>query len=123
MTRSGYLIVSGASFFGLLLAKPSIRLGEISYGIYLAQGLLLVITFAAAPFRWVADPALGHWLTAALALVLLVFAALALHLLVERPGVALGRRLSASRVPPVASDARHAIVNGRATDVANGAVK
>lgn len=42
----GFCVVAcGNSAFGLLTNRPAMRLGEVSYGIYLLHGLLLSITF------------------------------------------------------------------------------
>ena len=51
LALSFLLIVSGATVFGLLLTRPARRLGDISYGIYLLQGpvLLLAFSFPCAP--------------------------------------------------------------------------
>ncbi|WP_245446371.1 acyltransferase family protein [Mesorhizobium kowhaii] len=91
-----FLIVSGADFFGLLTANRSVRLGEISYGIYLLQGLAFVAIFSIAPVRTLAlDNATQYWLVIVMAMVLLVLMALVAHLVVEKPGVSLGNSLAA----------------------------
>ncbi|KVJ77107.1 hypothetical protein AWS24_07850 [Enterobacter asburiae] len=36
-----FSVVSGANLFGLLITKAAIRLGAISYSLYLTQGLIL----------------------------------------------------------------------------------
>jgi len=91
-----FLVVTGADFFGLLTASRSVRLGEISFGIYLLQGLAFVSIFSIAPLRTFAmDNAAQYWLVILIAMVLLVFMALAAHLVVEKPGVSLGNRLAA----------------------------
>ncbi|MBM1022238.1 acyltransferase [Enterobacter sp. A11] len=36
-----FAVISGADFFGLLITKAAIRLGAISYSLYLTQGLVL----------------------------------------------------------------------------------
>jgi len=45
------LIVSGATLFGLLLTRPARRLGDISYGIYLLQGPVLLLAFSLPGLR------------------------------------------------------------------------
>ena len=90
------LIVSGATLFGLLLTRPARRLGDISYGIYLLQGpvLLLAFSFPALRVASAASPAV-HWsLTAIAAAALTAFVTLT-HSLVERPGIQAGRWASA----------------------------
>jgi peptidoglycan/LPS O-acetylase OafA/YrhL len=87
-----YLLVCGASLFGLLNAKPSVRLGDISYGIYLLQGLALYFAFAIGPVRRFALMSdAGYWVVVFGTLTLLVAVALVVHVFIERPGVQLGK--------------------------------
>ena len=90
------LIVSGATLFGLLLTRPARRLGDISYGIYLLQGpvLLLAFSFPALRVASAASPAV-HWSLAAIAAAALTAFATLTHSLVERPGIQAGRWASA----------------------------
>ena len=90
------LIVSGATLFGLLLTRPARRLGDISYGIYLLQGpvLLLAFSFPALRVASAASPAV-HWSLAAIAAAALTAFATLTHSLVERPGIRAGRWASA----------------------------
>jgi len=89
-----YLIASGCSFFGLLTSRSARRLGNVSYGIYLLQGLVLTIVFSN---QWARDTALqsplGHWFMVLLCAILLVTVATAAHALVERPGIKIGNRV------------------------------
>ena len=90
-----YLIASGCTVFGLLTSRPARRLGEISYGIYLLQGLVLAAVLRPAPLRAIAVASpLGHWTLVCLAAVLLVVVATAAHKYIERPGISLGRRVA-----------------------------
>lgn len=86
------LIVSGATLFGLLLTRPARRLGDVSYGIYLLQGpvLLLAFSFPALRVASAASPAV-HWSLAAIAAAALTAFATLTHSLVERPGIQAGR--------------------------------
>jgi len=86
------LIVSGTSLFGLLRTRPARRMGDVSYGIYLLQGPILMLVFGlpaisavAAGSPWV------HWSLVAVAAGALIAFATAMHALVERPGVKAGR--------------------------------
>lgn len=89
-----FLIVSGCDVFGVLTSVPARRLGDISYGVYLLQGLVLTCVLSVSPIReFFLASALQHWITVLGIAVLLVTAALVVHLLVEDPGVDLGRRL------------------------------
>jgi peptidoglycan/LPS O-acetylase OafA/YrhL len=96
-----YLIVSGCTIFGLLTSRPARRLGDMSYGIYLLQGLAFALVFAIDPMRrFEMQSPLAHWSVVLLCAVLLVFGATATHAFIEWPGVELGKRLaSAVRVP------------------------
>lgn len=97
-----FLIVSGCSIFGILLSRPARRLGDISYGIYLLQGLPQALFFRPAILKSIAlSSPLGHWTLALLASITLTFVALFTHIAVEIPGIELGKRLTnALRKPP-----------------------
>ena len=67
-------------------------LGEISFGIYLIHGTVLFLLFNFGlprdlPVRWVI-------LFLPVATVIAVLLSAAAHMLIERPGIAIGRRLS-----------------------------
>jgi peptidoglycan/LPS O-acetylase OafA/YrhL len=96
-----YLIASGCSFFGLLTSRPARRLGDVSYGIYLLQGLVFIAVFA---IGWMRDIALasplGHWSVVLLCGTILIIAATAAHVGIERTGIEIGKRVgSALRRP------------------------
>lgn len=94
-----YLIASGANFFGLLTSRPAIRLGNVSYGVYLLQGLCLASVFAMPGVRDLAlASALTYWLACGAAALLLVTISAALHVVIERPCIAAGKALAA-RLP------------------------
>jgi peptidoglycan/LPS O-acetylase OafA/YrhL len=90
-----YFIASGSTLFGFLTSRPARRMGNVSYGIYLLQGLSFAVVFMFALAR---DAALrssfGHWLMVLLCAVLLVSAATVSHVLIEQPGIELGKRLT-----------------------------
>jgi peptidoglycan/LPS O-acetylase OafA/YrhL len=92
-----YLIASGCSLFGLLTGRPARRLGDVSYGIYLLQGLVFTLVFSSAWARSIAlSSPLGHWSIVLLCATLLVALATATHVLIERPGIELGKRIAQS---------------------------
>jgi peptidoglycan/LPS O-acetylase OafA/YrhL len=97
------LIASGADLFGLLTFRPVQRLGQISYGLYLLQGLLLTAAFAqpAIRARAMAEPLL-FWAVLAVAGIFLTLLASLAHVAVERPGIRAARRLSLA-MPGLAS--------------------
>ena len=106
-----YLVCSGTSLFGLLDSSAAQRLGRISYSLYLMQGLVLTVVFAAGPIRTFAMTSpQAYWATGiACACLLLLCAALG-YAFIERPGIALGKQLirrvdrSASAASPIASN-------------------
>jgi peptidoglycan/LPS O-acetylase OafA/YrhL len=90
-----YLVISGCSLFGLLRTRAAIRLGDISYGIYLLQGLALALVFR-QPWSRAHDlvSPVDHWLLALGSAVLLVCVATATHVWIERPGIAAGEKIA-----------------------------
>ncbi len=91
-----YLISSGATLFGLLTLKPALRLGDISYSIYLLQGIVTTSALSFGPARdFAVQGPVQHWLLVLVnALILVVFANLTYHG-VERTGIAWGKRATA----------------------------
>lgn len=106
-----YLIVSGSQLFGLLVSRAAIRLGDISYGTYLLQGLVLYSVFSLSGIRMFAfwSP-IAYWVVLFFCSVLLVAIATLSHIAVERPGIDLGKLLirTAPRSPPIIRDASDA---------------
>lgn len=91
-----YLICSGCSVFGVLTCRAARRLGNVSYSLYLLQGLVFLFVFALGPLRSFASGSpVQYWLTLLLCAALLVVVATTVHVAVERPGVELGKRVSA----------------------------
>lgn len=88
-----YLITTGCSLFGVLRLRAAHRLGHLSYGIYLMQGLALATVLR--PFRSVsiASPAL-HIVMVTAATALLTMMALLTHRYVELPGMRVGDRIA-----------------------------
>ncbi len=90
-----YLLISGSTCFGLLTTRAALRLGNISYGIYLLQGLVLTtfLSFSRVRHAVVGSP-LRFWLFALAGGVALMVFATATHVGIERPGIRLGARIS-----------------------------
>lgn len=89
---SFYLITSGSTVFGLLVTRPARRLGDISYGIYLLQGLPQALLFRS--FRSVAlSTGYAYWALTLLSTILLIALATTTHVWVERPGIDAGKKL------------------------------
>lgn len=89
-----YLVCSGASIFGLLTTTPARRLGNISYSLYLMQGLVLTLVFAIGPLRdfAMASP-LNYWAVGIVCVGVLLLGSALGYAFIERPGIALGKRL------------------------------
>ncbi|MDT7953361.1 MAG: acyltransferase [Acetobacteraceae bacterium] len=88
-----YLVATGCSMFGVLQMRSAHRLGHISYGIYLMQGLALAAVLRPLHRLSAASPVL-HVLLVGLASALLVFMALLAHRWVELPGMRWGDRVA-----------------------------
>ncbi|PLQ01521.1 acyltransferase family protein [Cupriavidus pauculus] len=91
------LVSSGASLFGLLKSRSAIRLGTISYGIYLLQGIVITVIHAPGALGDYAQQGPGQfwWSAVAIMLTLACVAAASYHF-VERPCIRFGKRLAAS---------------------------
>ncbi len=89
------LISSGCTMFGILDWRASKRLGEISYGIYLLQGLVLYAVLRPQIFREFAlRSAATYWGVVLVAATALIVVALASHVTIEKPGIRIGRRIA-----------------------------
>jgi peptidoglycan/LPS O-acetylase OafA/YrhL len=90
-----HAVCSGATLFGLLGTRAAQRLGTISYSLYLMQGLVLTGVWALAPVAAIAQSSpTAHWGVGMVGAGLLVLVAAAGYVAVERPGIALGRRVA-----------------------------
>lgn len=95
----------GDASLEVLKARPVRRLGEISYSVYLLHGLVLMGVFSIGAVR---DYALasngGCWLVIAVCGVLVIAISTMSHLLIERPGIGLGRKLARRFAEPRAEE-------------------
>ena len=87
-----FCCVASGNAFGILGWRASVVLGEISFGIYLIHGTVLFTLFTFVlphdlPLRWLI-------LVLPFATIAAVLLSAAAHMLVERPGIAIGKRLS-----------------------------
>jgi len=90
------LVSSGASLFGLLKLRSAIRLGTVSYGIYLLQGIVITAIHAPAVLGDFARQDPTHfWLSAIAIMLTLVCVAAASYHFIERPSIRFGKRLVA----------------------------
>jgi len=98
-----YLVVSGANLFGLLTCLPAVRLGNISYSIYLMQGLVLTAIFAIPAVREFAmTSSLSYWTIGLLCLYTLIICAALGYVFIEKPGIAIGNCLLQRKTETVA---------------------
>jgi peptidoglycan/LPS O-acetylase OafA/YrhL len=94
-------IALGATLFGLLTTRAARRLGDISFGIYLLQGLVLTAFFDFAPARaWALAGPLQHWTSMTACALILTLTAMVVHVLVERPGMLAGKWVIERRERP-----------------------
>ncbi|QNK67680.1 acyltransferase family protein [Variovorax sp. PAMC26660] len=88
-----HLVCSGSTLYGLLATRVARRMSTVSYSIYLLQGLVLTVIFSMPPMRdFAMAGAMQYWLVGTLCALLLVAASVASYCLVEKPGIARGRR-------------------------------
>ena len=89
-----YCVCSGATLFGLLTTTSAQRLGKISYSLYLVHGLVLTVVLSVEPIRSFAmSSATAYWLVGIGCVSALLFVASSGYMLIEAPGIALGKRL------------------------------
>lgn len=90
------IVASGSSLFGILTTRPALRLGNLSYSIYLLHGLTLTFVFwpNTRLSGWAIESARHYWATILLTTVAVVLASAAAYLLIEKPGMALGKRIN-----------------------------
>lgn len=89
-----YLVCSGTSIFGLLTTTPAQRLGNISYSLYLMHGLVLTLIFTVSPIKnFAMTSPLNYWTIGLVCACVLVFVASFSYTLIEKPGIAFGKRL------------------------------
>ncbi|HEX7863941.1 MAG TPA: acyltransferase [Variovorax sp.] len=88
-----HLICCGSTLFGLLATRVARRMSTVSYSIYLLQGLVLTVVFSVQPVREFAMAgAMQYWLVGTLCALLLVATSVVSYRLVEKPGIAQGKR-------------------------------
>jgi peptidoglycan/LPS O-acetylase OafA/YrhL len=89
-----FAITNGCSLFGLLTRRSAQRLGEISYGIYLLQGIVLY-TFARIPemSTLATSTSLNYWFFVLVEGITLVAMAFTAYYFIEKPGIAAGKKI------------------------------
>ncbi|MBK6851254.1 MAG: acyltransferase [Burkholderiales bacterium] len=90
-----YLVCTSATLFGLLTSMPARRLGNISYSLYLMQGLVLSAVFGIDRIKAAATASVPlHWLAGGLSALLLLVSAAVGYVCIERAGIQLGKRVT-----------------------------
>jgi peptidoglycan/LPS O-acetylase OafA/YrhL len=80
-------IASGNSLFGILTAKPSLLLGQISYSIYLLHALVLSFTFLFLVPSGMQIQPLTHWLIICGCCVAMITFCSITYVFIEKPGM------------------------------------
>ena len=90
-----FFVCNGASLFGLFRLRSAVRLGHVSYSIYLLQGFVFSVGFDNGWMRGVltSGNALSFWLVSGAGAIILATVASVVYALVERPCIELGRRV------------------------------
>ncbi|KVF31514.1 hypothetical protein WJ09_18930 [Burkholderia vietnamiensis] len=97
-----YLICAGASLFGVLHLRAAERLGHISYGIYLIQGIPMTLLFWNENFKaWAVQSTIHYWSSMFICAFILCLVATAAHMVIERPFIALGKSVGRNGVDPM----------------------
>jgi peptidoglycan/LPS O-acetylase OafA/YrhL len=90
-----FLILSGVDLFGLLTSRPAVRLGNVSYGVYLLQGIVVNVVLSIPALRTLATGSpLGHWICAMVSATVLLVVATVAHVYVENTGIVVGKIIS-----------------------------
>ncbi|MGO1001250.1 acyltransferase family protein [Lysobacter sp. CA196] len=90
-----FIVCSGNRLFGLLSWPASRRLSQLSYGIYLSQGLILVAVFAIpGTAAYAARGGLAFWSIYIGCALLLCASALLTYRYVEEPGIRIGKHIA-----------------------------
>ncbi|WP_250499884.1 acyltransferase [Caballeronia sp. GAWG1-5s-s] len=89
-----FLLCNGTTLLGLLTSRPAVRLGHISYGIYLFQGFVFSLGFANHVIaRVIVQSTAAFWLAACFGMFTLCAVAAVIHVTVERPMIDAGHRI------------------------------
>ncbi|MDI2089778.1 acyltransferase family protein [Commensalibacter oyaizuii] len=90
-----YLIISGCSLFGVLTLKSSQKMGEVSYGIYLLQGIIFNIVYSQQVVKqYVIQGPWHFWYVMMGICVGLLLLAIIVHVILEKPAIRIGQYLS-----------------------------
>jgi peptidoglycan/LPS O-acetylase OafA/YrhL len=117
LTICFYFICSGASLFGLLATRAARRLGNVSYSMYLLQGVVLTIVFANPAVRSYALAAPeNYWLAGLLCSVVLITVSCLTYAFIELPCMQFGKLRRTPGLPQGFDTHALASVAGNAPD-------
>jgi peptidoglycan/LPS O-acetylase OafA/YrhL len=89
-----YAVCNGGTLFGLLTTRAARRLGNVSYSVYLLQGIVLTAAFAVPSIKVFAlQGVFEYWAVGVLSALALASVSATTYLAVEKPGIAFGRRI------------------------------
>jgi peptidoglycan/LPS O-acetylase OafA/YrhL len=89
-----FFIVNRCSLFGFLTNKSAQRLGEISYGIYLLQGIILFSTIRIPEIRTIVTmTTINYWIYLLIQAITLIFFAYSTYYFIEKPGISAGKKV------------------------------
>ncbi|MBT2779669.1 MULTISPECIES: acyltransferase [unclassified Lysobacter] len=89
-----FIVCSGNRLFGVLSLAPARRLSNLSYSIYLSQGLAMVAVFAIPGVKaYALSGTVPFWIVNIGCGLVLCLSALATYLYVEEPGIRMGKRI------------------------------
>ncbi|MGH8082675.1 MAG: acyltransferase family protein [Lysobacter sp.] len=89
------IVCSGNRLFGVLSWAPARRLSNMSYSIYLSQGLAMVAVFAIPGVKaYALSGTVAFWIVNIGCGLLLCLSSLATYLYIEEPGIRMGKRIS-----------------------------
>lgn len=90
-----FFIVYNCSVFGVLKLKASQRMGEISYSLYLLQGIVFHWVYASDFIRsYILRGAIEFWSIMTLICTLILLFAICVHYALEKPGIKMGYKCS-----------------------------
>nr|WP_160250651.1 acyltransferase [Mixta theicola] len=94
-----YAVVNGASLFGLLSNKGTTRLGEVSYSIYLMQGIIFYTLFKIVSINGVKIEifSISYYACSFIAFLLLTSISVLTFRFIEKPAMELGYKLTSAK--------------------------
>jgi peptidoglycan/LPS O-acetylase OafA/YrhL len=86
-------VVAGNGYFGILSARCSIALGNLTYTVYLMHGIVLFVFFNVVRGISSSSDAIGYWYALPVVSIAVVIVAALVHYFIEEKGIAWGRSL------------------------------